>query len=493
MTRMRATVVLLGAALLVTGPGGARADTIVFRSGERLSGVIVAEQPETVIFDSQALGRIEVPRERIASLDRDPVPASGKSADAGAEAAGTNEVRSRDFLRFYTDHGICYEYVQPVPVVDPFHPRTNLFSEDITISGRIGIKASFDAADYISTHGQQPVDAGAEVRTFRIYTSGEFSLFRTNLYDVDLGLASGSFYLHNAYLRLPQVPWLGNVTLGYFNVPQTIDNIVPFGANTFMEAASPGLAFSPGQRLGIQFDRTFFDERMSAQFGLFSVSQDASLKFGDASDALARPTLRVTGLLIDEPDQRRLLHIGGSASLVFSDASDIQYQARPESDLAPILVNTGPIPAQFAYVGGLEAIYQEGPFGLQSELMGSQVNGDGNCFFWGGYVSGGWFLTGEQRSYDRALGLPGRVRPNSPFSLRHGGGWGAFELALRYSYLDLNSGAVNGGRMNILMPGVNWYWTEHLRWQFNYGFAHVVEGHSPGNLNIFQMRLQWIF
>ena len=294
MTRMRATVVLLGAALLVTGPGGARADTIVFRSGERLSGVIVAEQPETVIFDSQALGRIEVPRERIASLDRDPVPASGKSADAGAEAAGTNEVRSRDFLRFYTDHGICYEYVQPVPVVDPFHPRTNLFSEDITISGRIGIKASFDAADYISTHGQQPVDAGAEVRTFRIYTSGEFSLFRTNLYDVDLGLASGSFYLHNAYLRLPQVPWLGNVTLGYFNVPQTIDNIVPFGANTFMEAASPGLAFSPGQRLGIQFDRTFFDERMSAQFGLFSVSQDASLKFGDASDALARPTAPVS-------------------------------------------------------------------------------------------------------------------------------------------------------------------------------------------------------
>ena len=40
------------------------------------------------------------------------------------------------------------------------------------------------------------------------------------------------------------------------------------------------------------------------------------------------------------------------------------------------------------------------------------------------------------------------------------------------------------------MPGLNWYWTEHIRWQFNYGFAHAVDGPSPGDLDIFQMRLQ---
>ena len=30
----------------------------------------------------------------------------------------------------------------------------------------------------------------------------------------------------------------------------------------------------------------------------------------------------------------------------------------------------------------------------------------------------------------------------------------------------------------------------HVRRQFNHGFARVAEGPSPGNLSLFQMRLQ---
>lgn len=471
-----------------------RADTIVFRTGERLRGTVVAEQPSSVIFDSEALGRIEIPRERIERLDREAAApaapeAQGEARPAPMNAATNHPAGSRDFLRFYTDHGVHYEFVQPVRVAHPLGERTNVFSENISVRGRLGFRGSFDAAGYLSSQGQQEVDADAEVRSFRLYTTGEFGVLRTNHFKLDLGLAGGEFYLHDASLRWPQVPYAGNVTFGYFAVPQTIENIIPFGANAFMEAGSPGLAFSPGHRVGIQLDRAFLNERMTASLGFFSVGQKASLNFGDASDSLARPTLRLTGLLMDQPDQHRLLHLGGSASFVFSDSSDIRYQARPESHLAPILVGTGPLDARFAYVGGLEAIYQHGPFTLQSEIMGSALDADQNHIFWGGYVSAGWLLTGEQRSYDRALGAPGKSRPTSPLSLKHHG-WGALELALRYSYLDLNDGAVSGGRMNILMPGASWYWSEHVRWQFNYGFAHVAEGPSPGNLHTFQSRLQ---
>jgi phosphate-selective porin OprO/OprP len=369
---------------------------------------------------------------------------------------------------------------------------TNLSPETITVRGRIGFKGSVDGAMFNSGHGQREVDSVAEVRTLRFYTTGEFGVIRTNEYKLDLGFSGGSFYLHEASFRYPQLPYIGNFTFGYFGVPQTIDNIVSFGSGSFMEAASPGLAFNPGDRIGLQLDRTFFEQRMTVAFGLFSLGQKASLNFGDASESLARPTLRVTGLIIDQPDQHRFLHLGGSASFVFSDSSDIRYQARPESHLAPVLVDTGLLAAQFAYVGGLELIYQEGPFTLQSEVMGTVVDGDQSNLFWGTYASAGWLLTGEHRSYDRTAGLQGRVRPNSPLSLSHHG-WGALEMACRYSYLDLADGLVRGGRMNILMPGVNWYWNEHIRWLFNYGFAHVVEGPSPGNLNIFQLRLQWLY
>jgi phosphate-selective porin len=66
-------------------------------------------------------------------------------------------------------------------------------------------------------------------------------------------------------------------------------------------------------------------------------------------------------------------------------------------------------------------------------------------------------------------------------------------VALRYSYLDLQDRAVDGGRRKILMPGLNWCWSEQIRWQFNYGFAHIEIGSSPGNLDIFQLRLEMGF
>jgi len=470
-----------------------RADTIVFRTGEQLRGTVVAEQPASVTFDSAALGRIEIPRERIERVERDPAVAASVSPTASPSAptnADTNSAASsREFLRFYTDHGIRYEFAQPLHVASPLGDGTTVFSENISVRGRLGFRGSFDAAGSSSQDGQQDVDSDAEVRTLRFYTAGAFGVLRTNEFKLDLGVASHEFYLHDAYLRWPHVPYVGNVTFGYFTVPQTLENIASFGVNTFMEAASPALAFSPGHRTGLQIDRAFLDERITASLGLFSVGQSADIDFGDASDALARPTLRVTGLVIDQPDQHRRLHLGASASFVFSDSSEIRYQARPESHLAPDLVDTGSLDAQFAYIGGAEVIYQQGPFTLQSEIIGSTVDGDANHLFWGGYVSAGWLLTGERRPYERAAGVTGSVQPAAPLTFkRHG--WGALELALRYSYLDLQDGSVDGGCMNILMPGMNWYWTEHIRWQFNYGFAHAVDGPSPGDLDIFQMRLQ---
>ena len=56
-------------ALLVFCASAALADTIALRTGERLVGKILAEEPGKVIFESQALGRIEVPRERIERIE----------------------------------------------------------------------------------------------------------------------------------------------------------------------------------------------------------------------------------------------------------------------------------------------------------------------------------------------------------------------------------------------------------------------------------------
>src|SRR5262249_30556370 len=156
--------------------------------------------------------------------------------------------------------------------------------------------------------------------------------------------------------------------------------------------------------------------------GFYSVGQDASLNFGDASDSLARPILRVTGLPIYAPDDKTptLLHLGGSFSFVYSDTADIRYRARPESHLAPYLLGTGTISARQAYVFGGEALYLFGPLSFTGEGVASVVMPEAGSSqpFWGAYGEVGWFLTGEQRGYDKIGGFPGRLLPNAPFSFK---------------------------------------------------------------------------
>jgi phosphate-selective porin OprO/OprP len=106
--------------------------------------------------------------------------------------------------------------------------------------------------------------------------------------------------------------------------------------------------------------------------------------------------------------------------------------------------------------------------------------------FWGGYLEGGWTLTGEHRNYIPATGAYSGIIPDHPFSLS-AGTWGAFELAARLSYIDLNdnfsptagngvsttSNRVEGGRQTIYGLGLNWYVNRNIRLMFDYMHAVV--------------------
>jgi phosphate-selective porin OprO/OprP len=79
--------------------------------------------------------------------------------------------------------------------------------------------------------------------------------------------------------------------------------------------------------------------------------------------------------------------------------------------------------------------------------------------------------------------------------------YGALELALRYSYLDLNSfPTLFGGREENITLAFNWYLNNYVRFMTNYVFANNDEyadddGDLIGNddINIFQIRMQISF
>jgi phosphate-selective porin OprO/OprP len=154
-------------------------------------------------------------------------------------------------------------------------------------------------------------------------------------------------------------------------------------------------------------------------------------------------------------------------------------------------IDTGSIDASSASEVGLEFAAQKKNFFLQSEYERIHVDrsdGIASPTFSGWYVEGAWGLTGEARKYSAGTGAFDAPPVKRPFDL-HGGGWGAFELAVRYSDTDLNYDAgpagsvptvatIRGGDQQVITVGLNWYLNPVFRVMLD--FDHVrIDRLSP--------------
>ena len=120
----------------------------------------------------------------------------------------------------------------------------------------------------------------------------------------------------------------------------------------------------------------------------------------------------------------------------------------------------------------------------------------GTTFYHGGYVEVHYFLTGEHRSYDHERMAFGRVTPKNPLSWTgEKRGFGAWQLALRYAYLDLTDQGIQGGVTHEFVSGVNWFLTSNLKMQANYVLTDRNVNGSNGNglIHGFGVRTAWDF
>ena len=374
-----------------------------------------------------------------------------------------------------------------------------LHLEETRMAGKIGAKFAVDAAGFVTDDKFTGFDAGVELRRARIYAKGDCLFLVPVSYELELGYIPGSFYIENSYLEfhnLGFLNFLGSLKLGQYQVPMSLVNYGSSRDMMFMESASAIQALAPGVNAGVQLGRPVFGERMTWALGLFTDAAGVGSDFGEATTGFGRVVGRMTGLPIyhhepEHPEEQRLLDLGLSGSLVYSGESSVQFRSRPEGHLAPYVVDTGEIDADSAVTFGAEAAWVRGPWCVQGELIRSWVreNSGQDVGFGGFYASASWFLTGESRPYERTQGTFGRVIPRRNFNFGHGG-WGAWEIAGRYSFVNLDSGDIHGGRLGMVMAGVNWYPHSHVKWRFDYGFGHV-DGRTPeGNLNVFQTRLE---
>ena len=110
----------------------------------------------------------------------------------------------------------------------------------------------------------------------------------------------------------------------------------------------------------------------------------------------------------------------------------------------------------------------------------------GDLDFSGYHASATWALTGEMRSYNRKSGILGPVPVAKSVNQ---GGWGALELGLRYSTIDLTDGPVDGGEMDIWSFGVKWKLTPVFVIDANYRYLMLDREGFESDSDGFLIRL----
>jgi phosphate-selective porin OprO/OprP len=328
-----------------------------------------------------------------------------------------------------------------------------------------------------------------------------------------------------------ELPILGHLRAGHFKEPIGLEEDESDLYLEYMEKSPAITAFAPSRNFGVMaWDTTNECQDGTWFVGAFRAdSPDSPTNTGlwrsDNNDWCL--DTRFAWLpYYDEPSNGRYLtHLGGSYS--FRHIGGLTSGATYNQNVAYSTLNGQAEFSTRSWVGS------QGPIGFGAEANSdewNQVNGE-FLQIWGaaslqaeyfqllmnsgeqyngGYASFSYFLTGENRGYRKDLKVVDRTQPFEPFywvNTCNGTscGWGAWEIAMGYSWVNLDDGHdivastpanANNRRRgfnNDFIVGVNWYQNSWSRMFFDYELElvdFVDHGVPSSQANIFGVRWQ---
>jgi phosphate-selective porin OprO/OprP len=359
----------------------------------------------------------------------------------------------------------------------------------IKFGGRIQDDWVWNNADAALDAAITGIANGTEFRRARLYTEG--TVYYNVYYKFQMDFAGGDADFKDVFVGVKNLPLIYSLRVGHQYEPAGLETITSSKYITFLERSSVA-SLMPERNTGITAFRAWPEDRMTVTLGAFR-NADA---YGDATGDVWAGTGRVTFCPIIEDKGEKLLHLGVSYSYRESQNGVFIQTAKPENPVAPTFVNTDTLFADNYQLIGTEAAFTWGPFSTQGEFAISQaldaLNEDsvsvGDPVFDAYYVQVSYFLTGEHRTYKG--GQMGGVGVNKPFTGQDGGGAGAWEVAARYSTMDLNYETIMGGEFNVATIGVNWYLNDVFRIMFDYSHVDYTD---VGKMNSFGTRFSLYF
>lgn len=359
--------------------------------------------------------------------------------------------------------------------------------------------AIVDAKDYFEFRRLRLVadGTGYETYDFRLQMTLEPETVGTN----PPGVVT-SPEVKDAYFSMNEIPWLGRFRIGNFFVPFSLEQVTNDTNNAFLERSIPTQGvFAVDREVGVAFYNSNDDQSVTWTYGVFLDSISEAIKERIDDNQGVRVSGRVTWLpYYDEPSHGRyLVHTG--LGILYTDDYDNRFRlrARPQIREGPFLIDTGLLDASTYTTGNLEAAIVYGSFAIQSEAFLSTVSldvGDAQTTS-GAYVHATYFLTGENRIFERfgqhgaqfARNVPKRNFLIVPGSISPG----AWEVKGRWSYLDLDP--LDAGIYNDFTLGFNWYWSDRTRIMFDWihpiTSSQTVFGATQANILAMRFDFNW--
>lgn len=281
--------------------------------------------------------------------------------------------------------------------------------------------------------------------------------------------------MKDAYFSINEIPGLGRARIGNFFVPFSLEQVTNDTNNIFLERSIPTQGvFAADRELGVALYNCTESQRLTWTTGIFvdSISDGIKEKIDDNQGC--RVSGRVTWLpYYDEPSNGRyLIHTGAGVLYTKDGDGRVRFRARPQIHEGPRLIDSGAMLADSYTTANLEMAVVWGQVTVQSEAFLSQVDRTiaTNEMIGGAYVHVSYFLTGENRVYERFGQHGAQFARNVPYTnvffTPSGWGLGGWELKARWSNLNLQS--LGAGEYNDLTVGANWYWSDRVRVMFDW-------------------------
>ena len=376
---------------------------------------------------------------------------------------------------------------------------------------------------------------GFFIRRARFVADG--AVFQTIEFKTEFDFENyNSISFDESYVGARDLPLFDTVRIGQTHCPFGLEAYTSSRFLPMLERSPLFDAFYQEFAPGIFTNMTFLNQRVTMQHMFHRIDnfiQFNGASFGDGKYAYSG---RLSALPIYENDGRCLLHLGlayqfrkgavpqdfnGGTVLpsppdpaVTNNTDLVRFRTRPSLRDAVGLqgngarvIDTGNIIADHIQSVNAELLWYWGPLWVQSEAClahtdnaffpaSSAATARGDLNYFGTYAQMGYFLTGENRGYDKRFGKYDRVRPLENFFLvrdengRVQYGLGAWEILYRFGYLNLDSDHILGGIYSEHTVGVNWYWNPNIKIQANYinGRRRVPAGVVSGTVQGFGLR-----